>query len=230
MLKRLALMAVILSCSLAAHAAKWEEGTNYFVIQNSNQFRWMPEPGKVEVTEVFSYACPACNAFYPYADKLKASLPSQAVMTYLPASFIPQEDWPMFQQAWCTAHTLGIAKQAHDDIFKAVWQSGQLATTDPVTRRLVEKMPTIEDAAKVYNKLTGVPVQKFVDTAHSFTVNSLQKRADKLVMAWKVSGTPTIVIDGKYRLSPSSAGGAEQVIELTNWLVKKQIAELKSAN
>lgn len=228
MLKRLTLMAVILSCSIAAHAANWQEGVNYFLIQPA-QYHWMPKPGKVEVTEVFSYACPACNAFWRTADKLKASLPPQAIMTYLPASFIPQEDWPMFQQAWCTAHTLGIARQTHDDMFKAVWNTGQLATEDPATHQLRQHLPTIQDAAKYYHQLTNVPVQKFLDTANSFTVNTLQNRANKLVMAWQVSGTPTIVIDGKYRVTVASAGGRQQIIELVDYLVKKEAAAMKTA-
>ena len=135
----------------------------------------------------------------------------------------------MFQQAWCTAHTLGIAEKTHDDIFKAVWNTGQLATLDPVTHQLVDQLPTIEDAAKYYHKLTGVPVQKFLATAHSFTVNSLQKRADKLVMAWHVTGTPTIVVNGEYRITVASAGGPDKVIDLVNWLVKREIANMKSS-
>lgn len=229
MLKRLALMIVFLSCSAAANAANWVEGVNYFVIEPA-QYHWMPEPGKVEVTEVFSYACPACNAFWRDADKLEASLPPQAIMTHLPASFIPQEDWPMFQQAWCTAHVLGIARKTHDAMFKAVWDTGQLATMDPMTHQLRDHLPTIEDAAKYYHQLTHVPVQKFLDTAHSFTVNSLQRRANKLVMAWRVSGTPTIVIDGKYRVTVESAGGVKQLLSLVDYLVQREITAMKTSS
>ena len=40
--------------------------------------------------------------------KLAQSLPANAVVDYLPASFNPSEDWPMFQLAFCTAQVLGI--------------------------------------------------------------------------------------------------------------------------
>ena len=40
---------------------------------------------KVEVTEVFSFGCPACNAAYPHIDKLKKDLPPNAVMTPPPS-------------------------------------------------------------------------------------------------------------------------------------------------
>ena len=154
----------------------------------------MPELGKVEVTEVFSYACPACNEFYSIVDKLKTSLPPQAVMTYLPASFIPQEDWPMFQRAWCAAETLGIASSTHDDMFRAVWTTGDLATMDMRTRRIKEHLPTITDAARYYAKIADVSEQEFLATANSFTVDAMTKRADTLVKQWRVTGTPTILI------------------------------------
>jgi thiol:disulfide interchange protein DsbA len=50
------------------------------------------------------------------------------------------------------------------------------------------------------------------------------KRADELVRAYEVDGTPAIIVNGKYRLSPSSAGGYPQAVELTQWLVSKEAA------
>lgn len=226
---RLFLYALLLTSSLPAFAKDWQEGHNYFVIEPA-QFQWMPSPGKVEVTEVFSYACPACNAFYPVAERLKASLPDGATMTYLPASFLPQEDWPMFQRAWCTAETLGIAAQTHEAMFGAVWTTGELSTMNPASHRIRNRLPTIEDAARFYSKITSVTVPEFVATADSFTVDSMTKHADNLVKAWQVSGTPTIVIDGKYRLTTASAGGADDLIKLVNYLVKKEMDDKSAAS
>jgi thiol:disulfide interchange protein DsbA len=42
---------------------------------------------------------------------------------------------------------------------------------------------------------------------------------DDLVLAYHVDGTPTIIVNGKYRLHAESAGGTDQLIELVNWLV-----------
>ena len=51
-------------------------------------------PGKVEVMEVFSYGCPACNHFQPTMKKIKAALPANAQLVYLPASWNAAENWP----------------------------------------------------------------------------------------------------------------------------------------
>jgi thiol:disulfide interchange protein DsbA len=204
----------------AGGAHTWTEGVNYFLI-NPVRPTSLP-PGKVEVTEVFSYACPACNIFVPTMHKLKASLPPNAVLDYLPASFNPSEDWPMFQLAYLTAQTLGVADQTHDAMFNAVWQSGELAVIDPATRGLKSPLPTIEDAAKFYKAKAGVPVDKFLETAKSFSVDNKVRATEELLQRYRVDRTPTLVVNGKYRLNTESAGGADESVELVKWLVAKE--------
>jgi len=210
----------LMTASAAPAATAWIEGTNYYLIEPP---RPTPVPaGKVEVTEVFSYACPACNAFVPTMHKLKQSLPSNAVLDYIPAAFNTSEDWPMFQLAYCTAQTLGIAEQTHDAMFDAVWGSGELAISDPATGRLKEHMPTIEDAARFYERRAAVPAAKFLSTAKSFAVDLKVRTDEDLVKAYGVDRTPTIVVNGKYRVHVQSAGGPDQLIELVKWLVAKE--------
>ena len=203
------------------HAATvWTEGKHYFLINPPR----VPAvaPGKVEVTEVFSYGCPACNLFVPIMHKLQKALPPNAVLDYLPASFNPSEDWPMFQLAYLTAQSLGVADQSHDAMFDAVWTSRELSVIDPATQRIREHLPTIEDAARFYNRRSGVPVDKFVSTAKSFAVDVKVRSAEDAIQAYKVDRTPTIIVNGKYRLYPQSAGSNDDVIELVAWLVAKE--------
>jgi thiol:disulfide interchange protein DsbA len=214
----LALLATALP--LLASAQTWTEGKNYFNVVPS--LHTSVPAGKIEVTEVFSYGCPHCSEFRPVIKQLKASLPANAVLTYIPASFNPAEDWPMFQRAYVTAEALGIAERAHDGIFDAIWKSGELAVLDPQTNRIKNPLPTIQDAAKVYNKLTGIPVDKFVAVSQSFAVEVKMKADDAFVLHGQVDSTPTIVVNGKYRLNTESAGGANQVLQLVKFLVDKE--------
>ncbi|MDP9089909.1 MAG: thiol:disulfide interchange protein DsbA/DsbL [Pseudomonadota bacterium] len=218
-----ALLSAVLATGVAAPAGSaqsWTEGVNYFLVQPARPTS-VP-PGKVEVTEVFSYACPACNVFQPTMHKLKQSLPANAVIDYLPAAFNAAEDWPMFQLAYVTAQVLGVDQQTHDAMFDAVWKGGDLSITDSSTRGLKSRMPTIEDAAKFYNQHAGVPVEKFVATSKSFSADLKVRTDQDLVMAYKVDRTPTIIVNGKYRLHAESAGGADQLVELVKYLVAKE--------
>ena len=211
----------------AAQTPNWREGEHYFPLQP-------PQPtnvqaGKVEVTEVFSYACPACNQFFSVFDRLRESLPPNAEVNFIAASFNPAEDWPVFQRAYYTAKALGIAAKTHDAMFNAVWKTGELATTDLQTGRLRDRMPTIEDIARWYHARTGVSTQKFIDTANSFSINVQMRRADQFVQAAQVDQTPTIIVNGKYRLTLGSAGGYNQIIELVKWLVQKESTDARHA-
>jgi protein dithiol oxidoreductase (disulfide-forming) len=213
--------ALAFSIPAASYGAQtWTEGVNYFLIQPPRPTGLAP--GKVEVTEVFSYACPACNIFQPTIHKLKQSLPANAVLDYLPAAFNTVEDWPMFQLAYVTAQILGVDQQTHDAMFDAVWKGGDLSITDPSTKGLKSRMPTIEDAAKFYNEHAGIPVEKFVATSKSFSADLKVRTDQDMMVAYKVDRTPTMIVNGKYRLHVESAGGTDQLIELVKYLVAKE--------
>ncbi len=201
---------------------KWVEGKHYFLIDPAQP---TSHPGKIEVTEVFSYGCPACNGFHSTVEQIASSLPPNAVMNYLAASFRPDENWPMYQRAFYAAQALDLVGKTHDAMYDAVWKGGELSTYNLKASGLKPRSawPTIEDAAKFYAKY-GVDPKEFVGVANSFTVNTKMKRADDLVKAYGVDSTPTMIVNGKYRFTASSAGGYAQSIELTQWLVAKEAA------
>ena len=216
----LALVAVFVCASaLPAEAtpARWVEGTHYIVVDQ-------PQPttvpaGKVEVMEVFSYACPFCNQFQPVIHRLERSLPANARMVFLPAAFKPDEDWPMFQQAYYAAQSLGIADRTHQAMFDAVWKTGQLAIADPTTNRMKNPLPSLEDAARCYSQLTGVSPQQFLAAARSFGVQMKMREADREITAMKIPGTPCIVVGGKYEVMMDSLSSPDDVIPLVKFLV-----------
>ncbi|MDE2447335.1 MAG: thiol:disulfide interchange protein DsbA/DsbL [Gammaproteobacteria bacterium] len=221
----LALTAVLLyTAVLPARAApaRWVAGTNYVVLDQA-QPTSVPA-GKVEVMEVFSYACPFCDKFQPVIHSLERSLPKNAQMVFLPASFNPSEDWPMFQRAYFAAQSLGIADRTHQAMFDAVWKTDQLAIEDPATHTLKSPLPSLEDVAHYYSQLTGVNAQTFLAAARSFGVDTRMREADAQIMAMQVSGTPCIVVDGKYRIDMSAVKSADDVIALVKFLVAKASA------
>ena len=217
---------------LAAGAAQaepvWTEGTHYFLVDP-------PQPtsvtgSKVEVVEVFSYACPACNLFYPVIDQLKAALPAGVQWRFLPAAWHPEEDWKVFQRAYFAASALGIADRLHDRIFDAVWKSGELATMEAGGRHVKSPLPSLADVARYYEQAAKLQPGAFLEAAHSFSVDAQMREADAQIMAYRADSTPTLVVNGKYRLTPRSAGGNDQFIALTKWLVAKESKGRKQAS
>jgi thiol:disulfide interchange protein DsbA len=225
MFKRLIASAVLSALSLLSATAaaqgpvKWIEGIHYFRLQPAQP---TSTPGKVEVLDVFSYACPACNAFEPTFDKLKAALPAGAQIAYLPAAFNPQEDWPVFQRAFLAAENLGVVEKTHDAMYDAVWGKNTLAIIDANHHLLPQaQQPTIDDVAKFYAGY-GIKPADFVAMANSFTIASKIRGADAQLLAEQVDSTPTIIVNGKYRVTPRSAGGYQQVIDVVLYLIQRE--------
>lgn len=194
----------------------FQEGVDYVPIVPAQHTT--VAPGKVEVAEVFSYGCPYCADFNPLVQQLKRTLPPSAQLVLVPASFLPNEDFPMFARAFCTAEVLGLVEKTHDAMFDAVWKTGELSIEDPQTHRLKNPLPSIEDAAQFYHKRTGVAVDKFLSTAKSFAVEVKLKADEDRVLSYHIPGTPALVINGKYLIS----GAPPRMIEVARWLIARE--------
>jgi thiol:disulfide interchange protein DsbA len=216
------LSTTLLALGAAAQAANYEAGKNYTVIPQAQ--RTNVAPGKIEVMEVFSYGCPACNAFRATVKKLKASLPANAQLVYLPASWHAEENWPLLQRSYFTAQALGVADKTHDALYEAIWTSGELSALEPGSgTRLKSTLPTIDDFAKFYQRTAGVKPADFVTTSQSFGVSLKMRQADSQITAMQVDSTPTLIVNGKYKVIRESVKG-DEVIDLVKFLVAKESA------
>lgn len=205
--------AFALLAALAAPAAlaqglleKYQAGTHYYPIQPA-QAVTAPK-GKVEVLEVFSYACIHCAHFQAKVDAWKKTMPANASFALLPAAWNPT--WEMVARAYYASEALGILDKTHDAFFNAIF---------------IDKVPfaTLQDVASWYTKF-GVTEQAFLDTANSFTTNTKIQRSKQMVPRYGVDGTPSIVVAGKYRVTGESAGGYDNVFDVVNFLVAKEAA------
>lgn len=162
-------------------------GQDYDVVQNGQPFA--PLNGKIEVVEAFNYVCPACAAFQPLVSAWKKKLPSDVRFTYVPVAFGPR--WDPYVRAYYAAESMGVADKAHEAVFKAIHVDkvlkGELGDDSP------------QDIARVYAQF-GVDPQQFASTMQSFAVESRYNRAKQFVMREQVNSTPTLIIDGKYRV------------------------------
>jgi thiol:disulfide interchange protein DsbA len=184
---------------------RYQVGKHYYLIEPAQ-----PSGGgdKVDVVEVFSYACPACAVFQPLTDKWLKTKPVQANFSYLPAEF--HASWEPFARAFFAAEALGIREKSHQALFNAIH---------------IDHKPlnTIEDLAGFYTAY-GVKKEEFLDVARSFAVETQLKRARSQVPRLGIDGTPSVVVAGKYRVSFKSAEGSEKVWDIVTFLVAKEAA------
>jgi thiol:disulfide interchange protein DsbA len=218
--RRLTLLVLLLISAPAFAQLRWQAGSDYIVLPKAE--RAGAPADKIEVAEVFSYGCPYCYRARADVAMLAAALPADATMVYVHASFLPQEDWPMFQRAYYTALKLGIAASTHEEMFDAIWKTHEIKLEDPVTGRLHDPLPTIEDAAKFYARVSKVKAAEFLKVAKSPAIDAAMRHADELVKLWRVPGTPQLVVDGHYLVSNDLP--FEEQAQIVQFLVRRERA------
>jgi thiol:disulfide interchange protein DsbA len=165
--------------------------------------------GKVEVVEVFSYGCIHCAHFAPIAEAMKKQLPAGVEFKLMPAVF--NDEWMAFARAYYAAKKLGVLEQTHLALFKAKFDDNY-----PIN--------SLDELADFYAR-QGVNRAEFLRIANSADVSAQLKSDFDLAQKWGVPGTPTIVVDGKYR--SADAHSQEELSAMTIWLAKRELAAQK---
>ena len=167
------------------------EGTDYQAIPNGQPFQ--PAAGKIEVTEIFGYVCPACAAFQPLVGPWKAGLPSDVNFVYVPAMF--GGTWDDYARAFYAAQTLGVQEKTHEALYAAIHSQKTLKGE--------RGRDSVEDIAKFYGAY-GVDPKQFAATMGSFAVNAKTNSAKQFAQRSQISGTPSIIVNGKYLVKGKS--------------------------
>ena len=165
---------------------------------------------KVEVVEVFSYACPHCASLAPTIESWARKLPANVTYKRIPVSF-GRPQWTVMSKAYYALESMNEADRLHEKIFNAIHTERLTLFSEDILFNWIEKQ--------------GVNRQKFLDAYNSFAVQSKVARGDQKSMAYGVDAVPTIIIDGKYRTSPSIAGGNATLFPLLDELIKKAAKE-----
>lgn len=163
-------------------------GVDYVEIPGGQPFQ--PGDGKIEVVEVFGYTCPACASFEPLVTAWAAKLPQDVRFTPVAAPFGGY--WMPFAKAFYAAQANGLLSQSHDPMFNAIHLERSLP-------------PDAKEAeiAQFYSRFGADPKQ-FANTMASFSVKAKMSRAQQFLQRTGVDSTPTLVVDGKYRITGQS--------------------------
>ena len=194
-------------------AASLEAGVDYDLIKGGQPFE--PLNGKIEVVEVFSYICPACARFEPTFSAWKARAPADVRVTYVAADFNPQ--WSPYARAHTVADSMGIVDASHTAMFHAIHLERSLPGEG--------QEPDEAKVAAFYAKY-GADPKRFLSDMRSFSTEAKLKRARQFMIRAGVGGTPTLVVNGKYRVRGRSY---EDMMRITDQLVQIERAAMEPA-
>lgn len=169
-------------------------------------------PGKIEVAEVFMYSCIHCAQLQPALNTWHKRKPADVRFEYVPAIFGGIAD--NLARAYFAAEAMGVVAKTHDAVFKAMF----------IERRI--RVGNLEEIADIYASF-GVDRIKFFATMNSFAVTSKLAKARQFALRTGVSATPTLVINGKYRVMNTRDRGNDGVLATIDFLVAKERAAMR---
>jgi protein dithiol oxidoreductase (disulfide-forming) len=170
--------------------------------------------GKIEVTEVFSYACSHCANFHGSVDPWKKKLPADVNFIY--AHSVGHPAWERFARGFFAGENLKLTARTHDALFKAVF-----------VEQRVSPNASMDEIALFYSSF-GVPQKKFLDLMSSPAIEKAANQSKQFSIRTGANSTPTLIINGKYRLTATPDRGFAGMLKTADFLIAKERAAMQS--
>ncbi|MBA6413823.1 thiol:disulfide interchange protein DsbA/DsbL [Parahaliea sp. F7430] len=206
MLKKLIVaLSLTVLMPLSAVAQEWREGEHYDLITPSVR---TANSNKIEVVEFFWYGCGHCYNFEPMVSQWKKTLADDVEAHGSPAVW--NKGMELHAKAYYTAQVLGVLETMHPVLFQAMnVDRKRLASDDEIKALFTANGVSAEDFDKVYS---------------SFGINSQVRQANSRARAAKITGTPEMMVNGKYRISTRKAGSQANMLKIADYLIEKERA------
>jgi thiol:disulfide interchange protein DsbA len=163
-------------------------------------------PGKVEVVEVFWYACGHCYLLEPKLEAWeKKGKPANVELVRMPAVW--NEMLKTHARLFYTIEILG-RPELNNEAFREINVRGNRLDTP-------EKI-------EAFFTSRGVPKADFQKAFSGFAVESKLARAVDLNKRYRITSTPTVVVNGKYVTDAGMAGGEDKLFQVINALAARE--------
>lgn len=205
----LILTAPLLLSSVPVHAqndssVNYQEGLHYFLIEEA---AYVPD-GPVEVVEVFSYMCTHCNTFEPYIQNWVMRQGDNIKFSRIPVVF-GRKAWEIYARAYVTAAMMGLGEDAHTGMMDKLWKEKAV-------------MRSMEEISEFYGDY-GVDPKAFMATSKSFAVDARMRKEQHQAQIFGIRATPTLVLNGKYRISGNEAvPNFDVLLDVVDYLVARE--------
>ena len=190
----------------ALAAAGYRNGVHYLRLSPTQPTSSGPD--QVEVAEFFAYSCIHCYNFEPHVQQWLTSKPEY--INFIRVPVVWNELVRLHGQAFYAAAVLGKSEEVHTPLFREMHVNGNLLETEAALAAFFARF-NVDEAA-------------FRTALSSFSVHTNVQRADELTRRYRVDGTPSVVVNGKYVTTASRAGGYEQLMTLIEALAASERA------
>lgn len=167
---------------------------------------------KIEVIEFFSYGCNHCSDFHPLISKWAEKLPKDVSFRRIPVSFNRLE-WARLSRIYYALEATGDLAKLDAAVFIAIHEQRVQFKTD--------------DAVIAWAASKGADAKKFGEAMTAFSMSAKIQRADQDASAARISGVPSLAVDGKYLINNEAAGNYEELLKITDSVIAKVRQERK---
>ena len=213
----LILTAGMLTLTAAAQAqggklVPYQEGLHYALIDGAPA----TTSGPMELVEAFSYMCSHCNTFEPYINAWKKRKPENVEFRRIPVVF-GRGSWELYARGYVTAEMLNVPEAAHSAMMDRLWKEKNI-------------MRSMEELADFYSQY-GVDKQKFLATSSSFAVETRLMKDQQKIRDYGITGTPTMILNGKYRIAGNAAVPSFDVmLDVVDFLIASESAGTQNSS
>ncbi len=137
---------------------------------------------QVEVVEFFAYSCIHCFNFEPMFDEWMKKQPASVNVRRMPVAFSPA--FVPMQRLYFTLENMKLVERLHSKVFQAIHVDRQQLTTQPAITAWIEKQG-------------GVDMARF-NAFYNGAAAGLATKATRLQDAYKVEGTPSLGVAGRF--------------------------------
>ncbi len=162
------------------------------------------QDGVVDVVEVFWYGCGHCYNLAPVVSRWAKQQDSSVNYQKMPVTWGPIHQ--LHAKLFYTIEALGVGDTAHSAVFTAMHKEGNFLASEGAILKFLEKL--------------GMDRSEIIKYMNSFSVRQKVKRATELSKQFKVTATPMIFIDGRYRIE--AKGGHSKMLKVVDHVVALQ--------
>ena len=198
------LTALLLPLQACADDVKWKEGTHYEVLDQ-------PATSKPTVYEFASFWCGHCFRFEPVVAEIKKALPENVKFTKIHVNFMPGADESVQDDA-TRAMMIGRVLKREDEL------NGAIFNYIHQQRASVGGMSDLKNIF-VVNDVDPEEFDKLAKTSN-FSVDNMVKKNLKIQEQYRkdVTGTPTFIVNGKYKATFVQGMTFDDFRDLVVWL------------
>ena len=212
LLRTVSFIAVALFAVATVAQEQYQEGVHYELIEPTVH---TGISDKVVVSEFFSYSCGHCFNFEPLLESFETRLPEGVVVQRIPVIWNNNAGMKLLAKTYYAAQILDVLDPVHGAMFNAIHrQRKRIATPEAVRAVFVDN---------------GVDSKKFDRAFNSFGTDSMVRQAAARTEGARINGTPSLMVNGKYRIDTRQAGGQANMLKIAAFLADKELARMNKA-